>query len=85
MIWEPIRCTHERALDPQAPRVSTLSGEKWKVVVKVEYFLNLADFAEFASLLAPLEKVDTLDGVRVSEQVKSQSSGKPCLQGIKDI
>jgi len=55
------------------------------VVVKVEYFLNLADFAEFASLLAPLEKVDTLDGVRVSEQVKSQSSGKPCLQGIKDI
>ena len=55
------------------------------MVGKLEYFLNLADSAEFASLLAPLEEVDTLDGARVSEQVKSQSSGKPCLQGIKDI
>jgi len=54
-------------------------------VVKEEYFLILADSAEFANLLAPLEEVDTLDGARVSEQVKSQSNGKPYLQGIKDM
>jgi len=54
-------------------------------VVKEEYFLILADSAEFASLLAPLEEVDTLDGARISEQVKSHSNGKPCLQGIKDM
>jgi len=55
MIREPIRHTNKRALDPQAPRISTQRGEKWKVVVKLEYFLNLADSVEFASLLAPLE------------------------------
>jgi len=45
MIREPIRRTNERALDPQTPRVSTQREEKWKVVVKLEYFLNLADSA----------------------------------------
>jgi len=57
------------------------------VVVKLEYFLTLADSVEFVSLLAPLEELDTLKGARVSEQVKSQSSGKPCscLQEIKDM
>jgi len=30
-------------------------------VVREEYFLILADSAEFASLLAPLEEVDTLE------------------------
>jgi len=69
MTREPIRRTNERAQDPQSPRVSTQRGEKWKVAVKEEYFLILADSAEFASLLAPLEEVDTLDGARVSEQV----------------
>ena len=53
------------------------------MVVKVEYFLILADSTEFASQLAPLEDVDTIDVVL--EQVKSQSSGKPFLQGIKDM
>ena len=52
--------------------------EKWKV-------LNLADSVAFASLLVPLEEVDTLEGARVLEQVKSQSSSKPCLQGIKNM
>ena len=70
MTREPIRCTNERALNPQVPRVSTQREEKWKVVVKLEYFLNLADSTEFASLLAPLEEVDTLEGARVLEQVK---------------
>ena len=55
------------------------------MVVKLENFLNLADSVEFANLLAPLEEIDMLEGERVSEQVKSQSSGKPCLQGIKDM
>jgi len=72
MTQEPIRHTNECAQDPQSPRVSTQRGEKWKVVVKVEYFLILTDSTEFASQLAPLEEVDTLDGARVSEQV-----GKP--------
>jgi len=36
MIRKPIRRTNERVLDPQAPRVSTQRGEKWKVVVKLE-------------------------------------------------
>jgi len=66
MTQEPICRTNERAQDPQAPTVSTQRGEKWKVVVKKEYFLILADSAEFASLLAPLEEVDTLDGVPLS-------------------
>jgi len=48
MTREPIRHNNERAQDPQAPRVSMQRGEKWKVVVKVEYFLILADSAEFA-------------------------------------
>jgi len=34
MTREPIRRTNKRAQDPQAPRVSTQRGEKWKVVVK---------------------------------------------------
>jgi len=67
---------------PQAPRISTQRREKWKVVVKLEYFLNLADSAEFASLLALLEEVDTLEWLK---RVKSQSSGKPCLQWMKDM
>ena len=45
------------------------------MVVKLENFLNLADSAKFASLLALLEEVDTLEGVRVLKQVKSQNSG----------
>jgi len=85
MTREPICHTNECAQDPQAPRVSTQRGETWKVVVKVKYLLILADLAEFASWLARLEKVDTSDGARVSEQVKSQSSDKPCLPGIKDM
>jgi len=38
MTLEPIRRTNERALDPQVPRVSTQWGEKWKLVVKLEYW-----------------------------------------------
>ena len=41
--------------------------------------------AEFASRLAPLAEVDKLDGARMSEQVKSQSKGKPRDQGINDM
>jgi len=37
------------------PKHNTERGK----VVKEEYFLILADSAEFASLLAPLEEVDT--------------------------
>jgi len=62
------------------PKHSTQRGEK--VVIKEEYFLILADSAEFASLQTLLEEVNTLDEARASEQVKSQSNGKPCLQGI---
>jgi len=65
-----------------SPSTKDLNTE-WKVVVKVEYFLILADSTEFARLLAPLEEVDALDGATVSEQVKSQSSGKFCLQESK--
>jgi len=50
---------------PKHQGLNTERG-KWKVAVKEEYFLILADSAEFASLLAPLEEVDTLDGARVS-------------------
>ena len=46
------------AHDPQAPRVSTHKEEKWNDGIKEEYFLNLADSAEFASWLAPLAEVD---------------------------
>ena len=55
------------------------------MVVKLEYFLNLADSTEFASMLALLEEVDILEGARVLEQIKFQSSDKPYLQEIKDI
>ena len=75
--WKPILRTNERALDPT--QGLDTEREKWKLVVKLEYFLNLA---KFASLLAPLEEVDKLEGVRVLQQVKSQNRGKPCLQGI---
>ena len=73
---EPIRLTNERAHDPQAPKVSTHKGEKWNDGIREEYFLHLADSAEFTSRLAPLAEVDKLDGARVSEQVKSQSKGQ---------
>ena len=33
-----IHHTNEHAQDPQAPRISTQRVEKWKVVVKLEYF-----------------------------------------------
>ena len=46
-------------------------------------FPNLDASAKLAGLLAPLDGVDKLDGARVSEQVKSQTSGKPLLHGIK--
>ena len=65
--------------------ISTHRGEKCNEGVREEYFLNLSDSAEFASRLAPLAEVDKLDGARVSAQVKSQSKGKPCDQGINDI
>ena len=51
----------------------------------IEYFLILDAPAELPSLLAPLEDVDKLDGARVSEQVKSQTSGKILLHRIKVI
>ena len=54
-------------------------------MMESEYFLHLADSAEFASWLAPVAEVDKLDGARVSEQVKSQSKGKPREQGINDM
>jgi len=47
MTQEPIHRTNECAQDPQAPKVSTQRGEKWKVVVKEEYFLILADCRVF--------------------------------------
>ena len=70
---EPICLTKERAHDPQAPRVSTHTGEKGNDEFREEYFLILVDSAVFTSQLAPLADVDKLDGASVSEQVKSQS------------
>jgi len=46
------------------------------VVVKLEYFLNLADSAEFASLLAPLE-VRWGKGIRTSKVPKQQQALPP--------
>ena len=51
----------------------------------MEYFLILADYAEFASRLVPLVEVDELDGARVFVQVKSQNKGKPHHKGINDM
>ena len=45
--------------------------------------LGCSPQAESASLLAALEEVDKLDGSSVSEQVKSQISGKSLLRGMR--
>ena len=66
----------------RAPHPKSLYTKRG-IVARVEYFLILHASAELASLLAPLDEVDKLDGARVSEQVKSQTRGKPLLHGIK--
>ena len=83
MTEEPICHTTKCTLEPHAPKVSTQRGDRWKFGAMVEYFLALDASGEFAILLAPLKDVDKLDGARVSEQVKSQTSSKRLLHGIK--
>ena len=75
--------TTERELEPHPPKVSTQRGGKWLLAARVEYFIILQSSVELTRLLDPLDEVDTLDGARVSEQVKSQTRGKPLLHGIK--
>ena len=67
----PLHWTYTRTPHPKDLHTKR---EKWKFVVRVEYFLILGVSAELASLLGPLEDVDKLDGARVSEQVKSQTT-----------
>jgi len=63
---EPICRTNEHEEYHQAPRVSTHREKKMNEFVKEDY-LNLMNSAESASLLAPLEYVDRLDGAKESE------------------
>ena len=60
MTQIPICCIIEWTQDPHAPKSQHKEGKKWKLMVRVEYFLTLADSVEFPNLPAILWDTATI-------------------------